>query len=149
MNEPSRTTAIQCPIQFKLGLLELTLVQVRRHRIQRKATSTQRAGNTEQCNVMNNLGGNGGPVVVLIGLFIATAMFVALIMLDSRLGMPVAWLAPTLCFVAAVATVFGFSALKLAEMLGGESVALLHQVELTINLNIASKACISGYARKI
>ena len=82
---------------------------------------------------MNDLAGFQGAVAVILMSLVAVSSIVALIKIDSGLGIPVVRMVPTLSFVAAVAVAFGFSALKQLELLRSESINFISEQEQAAN----------------
>ena len=77
--------------------------------------------------------GFGGAVSVLLISLLAVASVTVLIKMDSRLGIPILRLVPTLSFLAAVAISFGFNGFKQFELLRAESINFINEQEQAAN----------------
>ena len=83
---------------------------------------------------LNNLAGFGGALIFMLMSSVALSTTVALIKIDSGLGIPLMRVAPPLFVIAAVAIAFGFSGFKQLELLRAESVIFITEQEQAANV---------------
>ena len=76
-------------------------------------------------NETNSLAGLGGVLAVIIMSLVAVSSIVAIIKLDSSLGIPVVMMVPIPALIAAVAIAFGFTGFKQVELLRSESITFV------------------------